>query len=81
MVVSMSMGPLLVLSLAGLNSVEKWKTMVGPYKTLPAEWFVPLNVRKRFGVHVDMPEALHASENTKEAVKENRFFYPNSKTQ
>ncbi|RZC31887.1 nucleoside diphosphate kinase -like 5 [Asbolus verrucosus] len=76
MVVSMSMGPLLVLSLAGMNAIEKWKSMVGPYKTLQAEWFLPLNVRTRFGIHVDIPDALHASENVKDANRENRYFYP-----
>lgn len=78
MVVSVSLGPLLVLSLAGLNAVEKWKSMVGPYKTLQSEWFLPLNVRNRFGFHVDIPDALHASENFKDANRENRYFYPQS---
>ncbi|EEZ98594.1 nucleoside diphosphate kinase homolog 5 [Tribolium castaneum] len=78
MVVSMSLGPCLVLSLAGMNSIEKWKSLVGPYKTLQAEWFLPLSVRKRFEVHVDIPDALHASENAKEATRENRYFYPDS---
>jgi nucleoside diphosphate kinase len=78
MVVSVSLGPLLVLSLAGLNAVEKWKSMVGPYKTLQSEWFLPLNVRNRFGFHVDIPDALHASENVKDANRENRYFYPQS---
>ena len=74
----MSMGPLLVLSMARLNAVEKWKSLVGPYKTLQAEWFLPLNVKKRFGMHIDIPDALHASENLKDANRETRYFYPNS---
>ncbi|KAJ3665486.1 hypothetical protein Zmor_000979 [Zophobas morio] len=78
MVVSVSMGPLLVLSMARLNAVEKWKSLVGPYKTLQAEWFLPLNVKKRFGMHIDIPDALHASENLKDANRETRYFYPNS---
>lgn len=78
MVVSMSMGPILVLSLAGINAVEKLKNLIGPYKTLKDEWFMPIHVMKRFGLHVEMTDALHASENLNEANMENRYFFPNS---
>ncbi|KAJ8962219.1 hypothetical protein NQ318_018191 [Aromia moschata] len=79
MVVSMSISPLMVLSLAGLNAVEKWKTMVGPYGLIREEWFYPYSVRTRFGLQADIPDVVHASENIPEGKKENRYFYPRSR--
>ncbi|KAJ8911579.1 hypothetical protein NQ315_016116 [Exocentrus adspersus] len=78
MVVSMSVSPLMVLSLAGVNAVEKWKTMTGPFGSMREEWFFPYSVRTRFGLQNDQHDALHASENVTEAKKENRYFYPRS---
>nr|CAH7740003.1 unnamed protein product [Callosobruchus chinensis] len=78
MVVSVSVSPVLVLSLAGQNAVEKWKSMVGPYEILREEWFFPYSVRTRFGIINDMPDVLHASEDVMEAKAENRYFYPRS---
>lgn len=77
-VVSMSITPLMVLSLAGVNAVEKWKTMTGPFGTIREEWFFPSSVRTRFGIQDNQPDALHASENVSEAKKETRYFYPTS---
>lgn len=79
MVVSVSVGPVLALCLAGVNSVSKWRDLVGPEKTLPAEWFYPRSMRLRFGLVDSIPNALHASENLQEANKENRYFNPESK--
>lgn len=78
MVVSVSVGPILALCLAGVNSVAKWRDLVGPEKTLPAEWFYPRSMRLRFGLVNAIPNALHASENLQEANRENRYFNPES---
>ncbi|KAJ8939158.1 hypothetical protein NQ314_011208 [Rhamnusium bicolor] len=78
MVVTMSISPLMVLSLAGLNAVEKWKVMIGPYGLIREEWFFVYSVRTRFGLQDDIPDRLHASENIVEAKRENRYFYPRS---
>ncbi|KAG5877455.1 hypothetical protein JTB14_026509 [Gonioctena quinquepunctata] len=78
LVVSMSVSPLIVLSLAGKNAVQKWKTMVGPYGLLREEWFFPYSVRTRFGIQPDMSDAIHASDNITEAKWENRYFFPRS---
>ncbi|CAG9826839.1 unnamed protein product [Diabrotica balteata] len=75
-VISVSISPILVLSLAGKNVVEKWKTMVGPYGLLREEWFFPYSIRTRFGIQSDVPDVLHASENITEAKWENRYFFP-----
>ncbi|XP_018567234.1 nucleoside diphosphate kinase homolog 5-like [Anoplophora glabripennis] len=77
-VVSMSVSPLLVLSLAGINAVEKWKTMTGPFGSIREEWFFPYSVRTRFGIQDDQPDTLHSSENVSEAKTEIRYFYPTS---
>lgn len=79
MIVTMSMSPLMVLSLAGMNCVEKWKTMVGPYGLMREEWFFPYSVHTRFGILPDLLEMLHASENIVEAKKETRYFFPRCK--
>nr|CAI5858078.1 unnamed protein product [Callosobruchus analis] len=55
MVVTVSVSPVLVLSLAGRNAIEKWKTMVGPYEILREEWFFPYSVRTRY------PQICHHS--------------------
>ncbi|KAJ8973949.1 hypothetical protein NQ317_013389 [Molorchus minor] len=78
MIVSMSIAPLLVLSLAGLDAVDKWKTLVGPYGLIREEWFYPYSVRTRFGLLGDMTEVVHASETIPEGRRENRYFYPRS---
>lgn len=73
------MGPVLVLSLAAVNGVNKWKDMVGPSKVIPEEWFFPLSMRKKFGLKETMPNVMHSSENLHESNKENRYFFPESK--
>ncbi|XP_018320118.1 nucleoside diphosphate kinase homolog 5-like [Agrilus planipennis] len=78
MVITMSVGPILVLCMAAANAITKWKDMVGPDKILRSEWFVRTSMRARFGLHDDMIEALHASENIFEAERENRYFNPES---
>ncbi|KAL1505901.1 hypothetical protein ABEB36_005354 [Hypothenemus hampei] len=76
MVVTVSISPVLVLSLQAINAVEKWNSMVGPMGTLREEWFFPYSVRTRFGLLGDFPNVLHASEGLNAAQKENRYFYP-----
>lgn len=78
MVVSVSVGPILTLSLSAMNAVAKWKELVGPEKTLKEEWFYPRSMRLRFGLVDSIPNAVHASENTKDAARENRYFNPES---
>lgn len=80
MVVQMSLAPLMVLSLAGMNCVEKWKTIIGPYGLLREEWFYPYSVRTRFGIQPGIADVLHASENIQEGKKETRYFFPRSKS-
>ncbi|CAG9861431.1 unnamed protein product [Phyllotreta striolata] len=75
-VVSMSISPIVVFSLAGKNSIEKWKSMIGPYSLLREEWFFPYSVRTRFGIQNDVPDIIHASEDLNEAKWENRYFFP-----
>ncbi|XP_057670911.1 nucleoside diphosphate kinase homolog 5-like [Diorhabda carinulata] len=77
-VISMSISPLLVMSLAGKRVIDKWKTMVGPYGLIREEWFFPYSVRTRFGITSDIPDIIHASENLSEAKWENRYFFPRS---
>lgn len=79
-VVTVSISPILVISLAGKKSIDRWKTMVGPYGLVREEWFFPYSVRTRFGILPDIPDALHASENLQEARKETRYFFPKSIT-
>lgn len=79
MVVSVSFSPILVMSLSGKQALDKWKTMVGPYGLIREEWFFPYSVRTRFGILPDIPDVLHASENTPEAKWENRYIFPRSK--
>ncbi|CAH1104603.1 unnamed protein product [Psylliodes chrysocephalus] len=74
-VVSMSISPIVVFSLAGKSSIEKWKSMVGPYGLLREEWFFPYSVRTRFGIQPDVPDIIHASEDLNEAKWENRYFF------
>lgn len=75
----MSVGPILSISLSGINAVEKWKRLIGPEELLRAEWFYPISMRKRFGLHEKIADSLHASKTIKDAVKENIYFFPNSK--
>ncbi|XP_050300698.1 nucleoside diphosphate kinase homolog 5-like [Anthonomus grandis grandis] len=76
LVLTGSVGPMLVLALQSVNAIEKWKSLIGPMGTLREEWFFPYSVKTRFGLLSDMPNSLHASETTHDAKKENRFFYP-----
>lgn len=76
MVVSMCVGPMMVMSLGGVNAVERWKTLVGQHGMIREEWFHAYSVRTRFGYQRDIPDMLHTSDNNKDAAKENRFFYP-----
>lgn len=76
MVVTVSVSPILVLSLQAVNAVEKWKAMIGPMGTLREEWFFPYSVRTRFGLLGDFPNTLHASEGLNDARKENRYLFP-----
>ncbi|CAH0559144.1 unnamed protein product [Brassicogethes aeneus] len=77
-ILSCSIGPLMVLVLAGLNAIERWKQMVGPYRVLREEWFFPYSVRTRFGIEDDKTDVLHASENLVASNNENRYFFPRS---
>lgn len=79
LVVSMSVDPLLVLSLADLNGVNKWKDLIGPDKQVQAEWFYPVSMRKRFGLREPIPDGLHASGTLNDSSKENRYFFSESK--
>lgn len=74
----MSVGPVLVLSLADVNAVAKWRDMVGPDRDISQDWFVPMCLRVRFGLHEPIPNAVHASESLEDANKENRYIYPRS---
>lgn len=75
----MSIAPLMVLSLAGKNCIDKWKKMIGPYGWLREEWFFPYSVRTRYGILPDIPEVLIASEAPIDAKRETRYFFPRSK--
>lgn len=75
----MSVGTVLVLSLADVNAVSKWKNIVGPDRIIREEWFIPMSMRVRFGLQDVMPNAVHASENLMDSNKENRYVYPKSK--
>ncbi|GJQ68928.1 hypothetical protein Trydic_g6115 [Trypoxylus dichotomus] len=77
-VVSMSVAPVLVLSLADINAVAKWRDLVGPDKVIRDEWFVPMSMRVRFGLQDNIQNGVHASENLHDANKENRYVYPKS---
>lgn len=75
----MSIGPVLVLSLAGSDAVSKWKDIVGPDGVIREEWFIPMSMRLRFGLRDSIPNALHVSESLSDANKENRYIFPESK--
>lgn len=79
MVVSMSVGPVLVLSLAARNAVAKWREMIGSDKSLHEEWFYKRSMMLKYGVVSTIPNVLHAPDNLIEANKHNRYFYPKSK--
>lgn len=78
MVVSMSVSPVKVLTLAGINAVAKWREMAGPDGTLREEWFYPMSMRTRFGIQPSIVNAIKASENQIEADEETRYFRPES---
>lgn len=80
MVVSNSIAPVLTISLAAVNAVSKWKTLVGPDRLLREEWFYPMSMRVRFGLHEAIPNAVHASETVADATKENIYFFPESQS-
>lgn len=75
----MSVGPVLVLSLADVNAISKWRDLVGPDRQIREEWFIPMSMRVRFGLQDAIPNAVHASENIMDAYRENRYVYPRSK--
>lgn len=79
--VKASSGTSLVLVLSALDAVEKWRKMVGPNRVVKAEWFFPMSMRVQFGLLDEIPEAVHASDSFVEAVKESRYFNPESKLQ
>lgn len=79
MVVSMSVAPVLVLSLAARNAVAKWRQMIGADKSLPEEWFYKRSMMLKYGTVNTIPNALDAPENLIDANKQNRYFYPKSK--
>lgn len=72
----MSVGPILAISLAAVNAVNKWKELVGPDKAISGDWFYPMSARVRFGLLGSLPNMLHASQNLSFAVNENRYFFP-----
>lgn len=74
----MSVGPVLVLSLAARNAVAKWREIVGPDKSLREEWFYRRSMMIKYGLVSTMANALHAPSNLLEANKQNRYFYPKS---
>ncbi|XP_022905236.1 nucleoside diphosphate kinase homolog 5-like [Onthophagus taurus] len=75
-VVSMSVGPVLVLSLADACAISKWKNMIGPDKMIREEWFYPMSMRVRFGLLEALIDSLHGSENLTDAYRESRYVYP-----
>ncbi|KAI4457723.1 nucleoside diphosphate kinase [Holotrichia oblita] len=75
-VISMSVGPVLVLSLADVNAISKWRDLVGPDRQIREEWFIPMSMRVRFGLQEPIANAVHASDNLVDANKENRYVYP-----
>lgn len=74
----MSVGPVLVLSMAARNAVSKWREIVGPDKCLHEEWFYRRSMMVKYGVVSTIQNTLHAPDNLMEASKQNRYFYPKS---
>lgn len=79
MVVSMSMGPVFVIAMAAVNAIKKWNDMIGPDKLICREWFLPISMRKRFGIQQDIPDSVHGSDTLPEAIKESRYFFADGK--
>lgn len=76
----MSAGPVIVLCLAALNAVNKWKNIVKSTGTLRNTWFFPKSMRSQFGLMCSLDNVLHASEDLSSANREIRYFFPQSKS-
>ncbi|XP_017780693.1 PREDICTED: nucleoside diphosphate kinase homolog 5-like, partial [Nicrophorus vespilloides] len=78
LVVSMSVAPVLALSLSANNVIPKWRQVIGTDGSLREDWFYPISMRSRYGLQKTKANMLHGSETLKDANRENRYFYPDS---
>ncbi|KAK9882076.1 hypothetical protein WA026_018922 [Henosepilachna vigintioctopunctata] len=72
----MSSSPILVLSIGGFNSIERWNQLIGEEKMIPTSWFYPPSVKRRFGIHKDVYDAMRLSDDFERAQFEIRYFFP-----
>ncbi|XP_065198745.1 nucleoside diphosphate kinase homolog 5-like [Sycon ciliatum] len=70
----MSSGPVEVLVLGRLNSVEIWRLLMGPAKPSVAVSEAPGTLRARFGQD-DVVNSFHGSESVSSAEREIHFFF------
>lgn len=72
----MTASSIVVLSIAGNYALRRWNKIIGPEGTLSHRWFFPDSMRRRFGAHCDVPEAIYVSRDIETAKVENHFFFP-----
>ncbi|XP_014869107.1 PREDICTED: nucleoside diphosphate kinase homolog 5 [Poecilia mexicana] len=73
----MSSGPIVVMTLARHNAVAHWKSMIGPDNITVAKETDPECLRAKYGTS-DLKNGLHGSDTFSAAVREIRFFFPNT---
>ncbi|KMQ97264.1 nucleoside diphosphate kinase 5-like protein [Lasius niger] len=78
LVAYMSSGSIVVFVLAKQNAVEEWKRIIGPATVTEARLYFPDSIRARYGRRGDdsCKNAVHGSNNRKQAEKEIHFFFP-----
>ncbi|KAL3285195.1 hypothetical protein HHI36_019312 [Cryptolaemus montrouzieri] len=72
----LSSSPILLLSIAGMDALERWNNSTGPTKKIPKTWFYPESIKRRFGIHREVFDAMRFSDDFNRAKTEIRYFFP-----
>ncbi|KAL3285196.1 hypothetical protein HHI36_019313 [Cryptolaemus montrouzieri] len=72
----MSSTPILALCVAGIYVIDRWKRLTGQGDVIPASWFYPDSVKRRFGLQGDIYEAMRASNDFSSSKNEINYFFP-----
>uniref|UniRef100_A0A2S2NAC3 Nucleoside diphosphate kinase 5 n=1 Tax=Schizaphis graminum TaxID=13262 RepID=A0A2S2NAC3_SCHGA len=77
----MSGAPIVVYVLSKKNCVEEWLRLIGPANVSRAKCLFPVSLRAIYGTEQGpdpVANAFHGSGSAAEAVREIKFFFPNS---
>ena len=73
----MTSGPVVAMELIGVNSIRRWRELLGPTNSLKAKEEAPTSIRAVFGTD-GTKNACHGSDSDESSAREIDFFFGNN---